>query len=141
MCMCLFVNITMFDLYSVICFSCFYWENPSKTHKENPFYCLRVRNRSFVGLRMRICYQNKYFEARKCQTLKGFFSQLCTCFAWGATDSDKVSFLSIDSCEIYVIPGVQRNCIFSVLILRPIKVPMNSKITTHFFQRKRNIGI
>ena len=34
----------------------------------------------------------KYFEARKCQTLEGFFSQLCTCFAWGATDSDKVSF-------------------------------------------------
>jgi hypothetical protein len=24
--------------------------------------------------------------------LEGFFSQLCTCFAWGATDSDKVSF-------------------------------------------------
>ncbi len=48
----------MFDLYSVICFSCFYWENPSKTHRENPFLLLRVRNRSFVALRMRICYQN-----------------------------------------------------------------------------------
>jgi hypothetical protein len=34
----------------------------------------------------------EYFEARKYQTLEGFFSQLCTCFAWGATDSDKVSF-------------------------------------------------
>jgi hypothetical protein len=34
----------------------------------------------------------EYFEAGKYQTLEGFFSQLCTCFAWGATDSDKVSF-------------------------------------------------
>ena len=37
MSMCLFVNITIFDLYSVIWSSCFYWENPSKTHRENPF--------------------------------------------------------------------------------------------------------
>jgi hypothetical protein len=34
----------------------------------------------------------EYFEAQKYQTLEGFFSQLCTCFTWGATDSDKVSF-------------------------------------------------
>jgi hypothetical protein len=33
----------------------------------------------------------EYFEAGKYQTLEGFFSQLCTCLAWGATDSDKVS--------------------------------------------------
>jgi hypothetical protein len=34
----------------------------------------------------------EYFEAGKYQTLEEYFSQLCTCFAWGATDSDKVSF-------------------------------------------------
>jgi hypothetical protein len=34
----------------------------------------------------------RVFEARKYQTLQGFFSQLCTGFAWGAPDSDKVSF-------------------------------------------------
>ena len=58
MCVNLFVNITMFDLYSVICFSCFYWENPSKPTGKIHFYCLRMCNRSFVGLRMRICYQS-----------------------------------------------------------------------------------
>jgi hypothetical protein len=53
----------------------------------------------------------EYFVAGKYQTLEEYFSQLCTCFAWGATDSDKVSFyLTIDSCENYVVPrGVQRN--------------------------------
>jgi hypothetical protein len=50
----------------------------------------------------------EYFEAGKYQTLEEYFSQLCTCFAWGATDSDKVSFY-LYSCENYVVPrGVQR---------------------------------
>jgi hypothetical protein len=42
---------------------------------------------------MRICDQNNGgFEAQKYRTLEEYFSQLCTCFAWGATDSDKVSY-------------------------------------------------
>jgi hypothetical protein len=56
---------------------------------------VRVRSASFAELRMRMLskqWRFEYFEARKYQTLEGFFSQLCTCFAWGATDSDKVSF-------------------------------------------------
>jgi hypothetical protein len=37
----------------------FYWENPSKTDRENPFLLSsRAYDKSFVGLRMRICYQN-----------------------------------------------------------------------------------
>jgi hypothetical protein len=59
------------------------------------FYSLRVRSASLAELRMRICYQNNggsSISKRENQTLEGFFSQLCTCFAWGATDSDKVSF-------------------------------------------------
>jgi hypothetical protein len=64
------------------------------------FYSLRVRSASLAELRMRICYQNnggssiskrENYENTD-QTLEGFFSQLRTCFAWGATDSDKVSF-------------------------------------------------
>ncbi len=33
----------------------------------------------------------------------GFFSQLCTSFACGEKDADKVNFLSIDSFENYLV--------------------------------------
>ena len=42
MCVCLFVNITRFDLYSVI-FLSFLRVKSGKTHRENPFLRLRVR--------------------------------------------------------------------------------------------------
>ena len=34
----------------------------------------------------------RYFTVQKYQTLMAIFSHLCNCFAWGATDSNKVSF-------------------------------------------------
>jgi hypothetical protein len=88
----LLISSAMIYLHSWACF-----------HFEACVLVVRVRSASLAKLRMRICYQNngEYF---------GFFSQLCTCFAWGATYSDKVSFLSIYSCENYVVTrGVQRN--------------------------------
>ncbi len=42
----------------------------------------------------------KYFKTRKWQTLEGFFSQLCSCFVWGATDSDKLSFYLLIDVKI-----------------------------------------
>ena len=55
MCVYLFVNITRFDLYSVILFCCFFGGKPTgKIH----FSRLRVRSASLVDMRMRICYQN-----------------------------------------------------------------------------------
>jgi hypothetical protein len=48
MCVYLFVNITRFDLYSVILFCCFYGGNRGKSTGKIHFSRLRVR----------ICYQN-----------------------------------------------------------------------------------
>jgi hypothetical protein len=63
-----------------------------------------VRNASLAETCMRICYQNNggsnIFVAAKYQTLDEYFSQLCTCFAWGATDSDKVSFYLLIHAKI-----------------------------------------
>jgi hypothetical protein len=42
----------------------------------------------------------EHFEARKYQTLEKYFSQLCTCFSWRATDSDKVSFYLLIHAKI-----------------------------------------
>ena len=62
---------------------------PFETYRENPFYYLRVRNRSFVGLRMRICYENNGgSNISKHENFGGIW----TLFVLGATDSDKVSF-------------------------------------------------
>jgi hypothetical protein len=80
----------------VILFCCFYggksWKPTGKIH----FSCLRVRSAGLADMRIRIClpkqWRFEYFEAGKYQTLEEYFAQLCTCFAWGATDSDKVSF-------------------------------------------------
>ena len=59
MCVYLFVNIRRFDPYPVILFCCFYGGIKSgKTHRENPFPCLRVRSASLANMRMRFCYQN-----------------------------------------------------------------------------------
>jgi hypothetical protein len=56
MCVYLFVNITRFDLYSVILFCCFYGGNRGKpTGKIHSRY-LRVRSANLAD--MRICYQN-----------------------------------------------------------------------------------
>ena len=57
MCVYLFVNITRFDLYSVILF-CFYGRNRGKPTGKIHFSRLRVRSASLADLRMRICYQN-----------------------------------------------------------------------------------
>jgi hypothetical protein len=54
----LFVNITRFDLYSVILFCCFYGGNRGKPAGKIHFSRLRVRSASLADLRMRICYQN-----------------------------------------------------------------------------------
>ena len=51
MCVYLFVNITRFDLYSVILFCCFYGGNRGKSIGKIHFS-------SLADLRMRICYQN-----------------------------------------------------------------------------------
>jgi hypothetical protein len=92
----LFVNITRFDLYSVILFCCFYGENRGKPTGKIHFSHLRVRSASVADLRLRICYQNNggsnSSKRENSELLEGLFSQLCTCFACGATDSDKVSF-------------------------------------------------
>jgi hypothetical protein len=52
----LFVNITRFDLYSVILFCCFYGGNRGKPTGKIHFSCLRVRSASLAETR--ICYQN-----------------------------------------------------------------------------------
>ena len=57
-CVCLFVNITRFDLYSVILFCCFYGGNRRKPTGKIHFSRLRVRSASLADMRMRICYQN-----------------------------------------------------------------------------------
>ena len=57
---------------------------------------VRVRSGSLADVRMRICHQNNggwNISKREINKLwREFFSQLCTCFAWGAADSNKVSF-------------------------------------------------
>jgi hypothetical protein len=58
MCVYLFVNITRFDLYSVILFCCFYGVNRGKPTGKIQFSCLRVCSASLADLRMRIYYQN-----------------------------------------------------------------------------------
>jgi hypothetical protein len=58
MCVHLFVNITWFDLYSVILFCCFYGGNRGKPTGKIHFSRLRVRSASLADLRMRIFYQN-----------------------------------------------------------------------------------
>jgi hypothetical protein len=54
----LFVNITRFDLYSVILFCCCYGGNRGKPTGKINFSRLRVCSASLADLRMRICYQN-----------------------------------------------------------------------------------
>ena len=58
MCVYLFVNITRFDLYSVILFCCFYGGNRGKPTGKIHFSRLRVHSASLADMRMRICYQN-----------------------------------------------------------------------------------
>ena len=104
----LFVNITRFDLYSVTLFCCFYGEIGENPQGKSIFpVCVCA-----VRVWLTCVFATKTMAVRIFQsgkTLGEYFSQLCTCFAWGATDSDKVSF-SIDSCENYVVPrGVQQN--------------------------------
>ena len=83
----------------MICFCCFCWENPpSKTHRENPF--LLSERAQFVGLRMRICYQNNggsNISKHEVGKLWRDFFPNCAPVSLGgggggATDSDKVSF-------------------------------------------------
>ena len=50
--------ITMFDLYSMILFCCFYGRNRGKPTGKIYFSFLRVRCASLADLRMRICYHN-----------------------------------------------------------------------------------
>jgi hypothetical protein len=90
-----------------------FFRGVGKTHRElNPFF-LPARAQCEFGRHahaylLRKQWRFEYFEAGKYQTLEEYFPQLCTCFAWGATDSDKVSFY-LYSCENYVVPrGVQR---------------------------------
>jgi hypothetical protein len=61
-----------------------------KTNKENPFFLSAPAQCEF-GLHAHAYllpkqWRFEYFEAGKYQTLKEYFSQLCTCFAWGATE-------------------------------------------------------
>jgi N-acetylmuramoyl-L-alanine amidase CwlA len=92
----LFVNITRFDLYSVILFCCFYGGNRGKPTGKIHFSRLRVRSASLANLRIRICYQNNggsnISKRENSELWREYFPNFCTCFAWGATDSDKVSF-------------------------------------------------
>ena len=65
-------------------------------HRENPFF-LSARAQCEFGWHAHVYLLQKqwrfeYFEAGKYPALEEYFSQLCTCFAWRATDSDKVSF-------------------------------------------------
>jgi hypothetical protein len=88
-----FINITRFDLYSVILF--FYRGNLGKPNWENPFL-LYARAQCEFGSHANAYllpkqWRFEYFKARKYQTLEDSFSQLHPCFAWEATDSDKVS--------------------------------------------------
>jgi hypothetical protein len=55
MCVYLFVNITRFDLYSVILFCCFYGGNRGKPTGKIHVSSLRVRSVSLADMRMRIC--------------------------------------------------------------------------------------
>jgi hypothetical protein len=57
MCVYLFINITRFDLYSVILF-CYFYGNRGKPTGKIHFPCLRVRIASLADMRMRIYYQN-----------------------------------------------------------------------------------
>jgi hypothetical protein len=52
------LNITRFDLCSVMLFCCFYWGNRGKPTGKIHFFCLRVRSASLADTRMRICYNN-----------------------------------------------------------------------------------
>ncbi len=131
MCMCLFVNITMFDLYSVICFSCFYWENPSKTHRENPFLMSVRAQWKFRwpahAYLLPTQWRFKYFEARNGKLWRDFFYNCVPVFAWGAiTDSDKVSLYLLIHVKIMQFHegcnGIYFLSIFSMLILRPILI-------------------
>jgi hypothetical protein len=54
----LIVNITRFDLYSVILYCCFSGGNRGKPRGKIHFSRLRVRSASLADLRMRICYQS-----------------------------------------------------------------------------------
>ena len=86
-----------FDLYSVILFCCFYGGNRGKPTGKIHFSRLRVRSASLANLRMRICYQNNggsNISKRENSELWRDYFRNCApvSLAWGATDSDKVSF-------------------------------------------------
>jgi hypothetical protein len=106
MCLYLFVNTTRLDLYSVILFCCFYEGNRGKPTEKIHFSRLRVCGASLADLHMRICYQNNggsnISKRQNSELWRDCFpvSFWCTCFAWGATDSEKVSFYLLIHVEI-----------------------------------------
>ncbi len=89
--MCLFVNVCVYFAFDV-----FTGKTLRKPTGKIHFYCLRVRNRSFVGLRMRICYQNNggsnISKHENVKLWSDLFRNCAPVSLGGATDSDKVSF-------------------------------------------------
>jgi hypothetical protein len=111
MCVYLFVNITRFDLYSVILFCCFYVGNRGKPTGRIHFS--RLRSASLADLCMRICYQNNggsNISKRENSKFIGIIFAIVHLFRLGSNRFWQSKFLSIDSCENYVVPrGVQQN--------------------------------
>jgi hypothetical protein len=87
----------------VILFCCFYGGNRGKPTGKIHFSRLRVCSAEFRYAHAYLLQKQwrfEYFEAGKYPALEEYFSQLCTCFAWGATDSDKVSFYLLIHAKI-----------------------------------------
>ena len=98
------------------------------------FYCLCMHNRSFVGLHMRICYQNNGGLSTKMANFGGIFSAIVRLFrlGGGATDSDNVSFYLLIHVKILFHEGCNRIyflSIFSMLIPQPKRKLCSATLT------------
>ena len=87
---------------------------------------VRVRSVSFGDVRMRILNDNNgslKIQSAKIANFEGLYLPIVHLFPPGSNGFLFSRFLSIDSCKNYVVPrGVQRNCIFWMLIRRPIRI-------------------
>jgi hypothetical protein len=141
----LFVNITKFDLYSVILFCCFYGGNRGKPTGKIHFSCLRVRSASLAETRMRISTKTmavRIFRSGKISNFGGIFFPIVHLFRLGSNDSDKVSFyllihaksnfrngIASFGCSSYGLTSCKR---LELIALTRISSSLNLKALSHY---------
>ncbi len=134
MCMCLFVNITMFDLYSVICFSCFYWEPFENPQGKSIFIVCACTIEVLLACTCVFATKTMAVLSTKMANFGGIFSAIVRLFrlGGGATDSDNVSFYLLIHVKILFHEGCNRIyflSIFSMLISQPKRKLCSATLT------------